>query len=219
MKVINRTILWICTALFCVSCKKEVKVDKTVTLPFFNSAVFTPEWISEDSKEYNTIHKIGDFSLINQEGETITNENYKGKIYVADFFFVSCPGICPVLEKNMSTLQEKYKKDADVQLLSHTVMPVKDSVPVLKQYALENGIDSEKWNLVTGDKELIYDLARTSYFADEDFVKTQDKDAFIHTENFILVDKRGRIRGVYNGTIQLEIKRLIRHIDLLKKEI
>jgi len=119
----------------------------------------------------------------------------------------------------MSTLQEHYKNDNDILLLSHTVMPVKDSVPVLKQYAIDNEIISGKWNLVTGDKNQIYDLARTSYFADEDFVKTQDEDAFIHTENFILIDKKGRIRGVYNGTIELEIKRLIRHIDLLKKEV
>lgn len=218
MKAINKIILFVCITLLCVSCKKEIKVDRSITLPFFNSPIFTPEWIAESSREYKSIHKIADFSLINQEGKTITNENYKGKIYVADFFFVSCPGICPILEKNMSILQDEYKEDDEIQLLSHTVMPVKDSVPVLKQYALENGINSKKWNLVTGDKDLIYDLARTSYFADEDFVKTQDKDAFIHTENFVLVDKKGRIRGVYNGTIELEIQRLIRHINLLKKE-
>ncbi|WP_075340663.1 SCO family protein [Tenacibaculum agarivorans] len=200
------------------SCTQN-KVNKETTLPFFNSAIFTPEWIPKDSDKYSKIHTIADFSLTNQEGEKVTNESYKGKIYVADFFFVSCPGICPVLEKNMSTLQEHYKNDNDILLLSHTVMPVKDSIPVLKQYAIDNEIISGKWNLVTGDKNQIYDLARTSYFADEDFVKTQDEDAFIHTENFILIDKKGRIRGVYNGTIELEIKRLIRHIELLKKEV
>ena len=220
MKIIDRnTVFFFLTILVVLtSCKKTQQVDRNVTLPFFNSPIFTPEWIAEDSKKYTKIHKIADFNLVNQEGRKITNKDYEGKIYVADFFFVSCPGICPVLEKNMSKVQDQFKEDSDVLLLSHTVMPVKDSVPVLKEYAVENEINSEKWNLVTGNKEHIYELARTSYFADEDFVKTQDKDAFIHTENFILVDKKGRIRGVYNGTIELEVKRLIRHIKLLKKE-
>lgn len=201
-----------------ISCKIEEKVDKNITLPFFNSAEFTPEWISESSSKYNKIHAISDFSLVNQDGKEITNKFYKGKIYVADFFFVSCPGICPILEKNMSKLQEKFKKDSDVLLLSHTVMPVKDSVSVLKRYAVDNDIDSKKWNLVTGDKKQIYNLARKAYFADEDFEKTQDENAFIHTENFVLIDKKGRIRGVYNGTLGLDTERLIRHIEILKKE-
>lgn len=219
MKKLNNTlVVFLSSTFFFFSCKKKEEVDKTPTLPFFNSALMTPEWIAEDTDEYQKIHKVGEFQLTNQEGELITNKVYNGKIYVADFFFVTCPGICPVLEKNMSILQEKYMEDNEVFLLSHTVMPTKDSVPVLKQYAIENEIHSGKWNLVTGDKKQLYDLARTSYFADEDFVKTQDEDAFIHTENFVLVDKQGRIRGVYNGTIKLEIQRLIRHIDMLKKE-
>ncbi|PKH51192.1 SCO family protein [Tenacibaculum sp. Bg11-29] len=200
------------------SCKRGSKVNKETTLPFFNSAEFTPEWIAKGSSEYNYIHTVPDFNLINQEGKTITKQYYKDKIYVTDFFFATCPGICPILEKNMSKLQEKFKNDSNVLLLSHTVMPVKDSVSVLKKYALDNEIVSGKWNLVTGDKKQIYNLARKGYFADEDFGKTQDEDAFIHTENFILVDKKGRIRGVYNGTLALETKRLIRHIEILKKE-
>lgn len=201
-----------------VSCNTKKEVDKELTLPFFNSAEFTPEWIHKEDYNYKKIHQISNFSLTNQEGKEITKKTYEGKIYVADFFFVSCPGICLILEKNMSKLQEKFKEDNDVLLLSHTVMPTKDSVPVLKQYAIENEIDSKKWNLVTGDKKQIYDLARKAYFADEDFVKTQDEDAFVHTENFILIDKKGRIRGVYNGTLALDTERLIRHIEILKKE-
>lgn len=221
MKSINKlkkVISLLALVVLVISCKKEANVNKDITLPFFNSAEFTPEWISEDSLKYNKIHAIPDFSLVNQDGKEITNKFYKGKIYVADFFFVSCPGICPILEKNMSKLQEKFKNDGDVLLLSHTVMPVKDSVPVLKKYAVDNDIDSEKWNLVTGDKEQIYNLARKAYFADEDFEKTQDENAFIHTENFVLIDKKGRIRGVYNGTLGLDTERLIRHIEILKKE-
>lgn len=216
MKNLNRIIIF--SLLIFISCKPENKVDKENTLPFFNSAIFTPEWIDENSPKYNNIHTIPDFKLINQDGKRITKKDYEGKIYVADFFFVTCPGICPILEKNMSKLQEHFKKDDNVMLLSHTVMPVKDSVPVLKQYAIENEIDSSKWNLVTGDKEQIYNLARKAYFADEDFVKTKDEDAFIHTENFVLIDGKGRIRGVYNGTLALDTKRLIRHIEMLQKE-
>ena len=216
MKKLSSLLLISASLITLSACKK--KVGKTLTLPFFKTAMLTPEWIPENDQEYNNIHKIADFSFINQDGMEVTNNTYKNKIYVADFFFVTCPGICPVLEKNMSILQEKYLNDKEVLLLSHTVMPTKDSVSVLKEYAIENEIDANKWNLVTGNKEELYDIARTSYFADEDFVKTQDKDAFIHTENFILVDKKGRIRGVYNGTIKLEVQRLIRHIDLLKKE-
>lgn len=216
MKNLSRVI--ILGLIFLISCKKEKKIDKVNTLPFFNSAIFTPEWLDEDTAEYKNIHTISDFNLINQDGQRVSRQTYEGKIYMADFFFVSCPGICPVLEKNMSKIQEKFKNDDLVLLLSHTVMPVKDSVPLLKQYALDNEIDSKKWNLVTGDKKQIYDLARKSYFADEDFVKTKNEDAFIHTENFVLIDKKGRIRGVYNGTLALETKRLISHIEILKKE-
>lgn len=227
MKILNNKIrledlvgvlLFIFFILIIISCKKEKKVNKKITLPFFNSSLFTPEWVSEESSKYKTIHTIPDFNLINQEGKEVTKQTYAGKIYVADFFFVNCPGICPVLEKNMSILQEEFINDKEVLLLSHTVMPNKDSVSVLKKYAEDNNVISGKWNLVTGNKAEIYNLARRAYFADEDFIKTKDENAFVHTENFILIDKKGRIRGVYNGTLRIDIKRLIRQIKMLKKE-
>ena len=118
----------------------------------------------------------------------------------------------------MGVIQERYKNDKDVLLLSHTVMPWTDSIPVLKAYANRNNINDKKWNLVTGNKNKLYSMARDGYFADEDFVKTKDVSQFIHTENFILVDGQGFIRGVFNGTIPIDIKRLIRHIEILKKE-
>ena len=181
------------------------------TLPYFNTADFTPEW------EQGT-HKIPDFSFVNQNGKVITNETYEGKIYIADFFFTICPGICPKLTKSMTSLQETYKSDPEVMFLSHSVMPWHDSVPVLKQYAIDKGVDDTRWNLVTGDKDSIYNIARNGYFADEDFTKTQDPEKFIHTENFILVDTKGFIRGVYNGTLEFDLERLQRHIELLKNE-
>ena len=195
-----------------VSCK-EHKTDSvgSVKLPYFNTADFTPEW------EIKT-HKIPNFAFVNQNGELVTNATYKGKIYVADFFFTSCPGICPKLAKSMASLQDAYKNDDDIMLLSHTVMPWKDSVPVLNEYAKTNLVNDQKWHLVTGDKDALYDIARTGYFADEDFNETKDDSQFIHTENFILVDKEGYIRGVYNGTIPFDLKRLQRHIAMLKEE-
>ena len=118
----------------------------------------------------------------------------------------------------MGMLQEAYNNDSEIKLLSHTVMPWNDTVDKLSEYALDNEVKLPQWHLVTGDKDAIYDIARNGYFADEDFVKTQDEASFIHTENFVLIDKEGYIRGVYNGTLELEVKRLMRHIEILKKE-
>ena len=205
-------------AVLFLSCGKH-ESEQPLTLPYFNSAEFTPQWIDEESPALQKIHEIPEFSLTDQEGQQVTKDTFKGKIYVASFFFVTCPGICPQLTRNMGLLQEEFLNDDTIMFLSHTVMPEMDSVPVLKRYAENKGIKSNKWRLVTGDKDEIYSLARKAYFADEDFVKTQDENAFIHTENFVLVDKNGRIRGVYNGTIEFDLSRLIRHIKILKREV
>ena len=195
-----------------MSCKENKTPQPVSSLPYFNSAEFTPEW---DIPK----HKIPEFSFVDQNGETVTNATLKNHIYIADFFFTSCPGICPKLTKNMGDIQETYKLDDDIKLLSHTVMPWRDSIPLLKTYAEKHHVDSNKWHLVTGNKDELYSIARTGYFADEDFTKTQDESDFIHTENFILVDKQGYIRGVYNGTLPIDIERLKRHITILKREI
>lgn len=214
--IASRNLFLLILAVSCVlSCKnqsKEKSSHEITSLPYFNTAQFAPEWD-------NPKHKIPEFSFVNQNGESVSNTSFNGKIYIADFFFTSCPGICPKLTKNMGSLQNDYQNDKDIMLLSHTVMPWKDSVPVLKKYAERNKVDSNKWQLVTGDKDEIYQIARTGYFADEDFTKTQDESNFIHTENFILVDKQGYIRGVYNGTLEVDILRLKRHIDILKQEM
>lgn len=215
-----KPILLLLTFVLCFSCAEKnsskAEVEETMVaatkLPYFDSADFTPKW-------NKVTHKIPEFSFINQNGITINNSFYKGKIYVADFFFTTCPGICPKLTKNMSILQDTYKDNDDILLLSHSVMPWVDSVEKLKTYSVNNNIDAKKWNLVTGDKEQLYAIARNGYFADEDFKKTQDESEFIHTENFILVDKEGYLRGVYNGTIELDLQRLMRHIKLLEQEV
>lgn len=173
-----------------------------------------PELVDSTIQHISKYHKIADFSFVNQNGEIVTQEDYKNKIYVADFFFTTCPTICPIMQDNMVILQEKFKENPEVMLLSHTVMPHIDSVPVLKQYALEKGVIDSKWNLVTGKKEDIFYIARKSYLA----VKTETEGEWydmVHTENFILVDEERRIRGFYDGTKTEDIERLIGDIEFL----
>lgn len=192
-----------------------LNVDKP--LPIYQPAMVNEEMVDSSIKHQRKYHTIADFSLINQNGETITQDYYADKIYVADFFFTTCPTICPIMTKNMVEIQAKFKTDDDVLLLSHSVTPVIDSVSQLKKYALEKGVIDKKWNLVTGDKKQIYELARKSYLA----VKTDgngDEYDMIHTENFMLIDKKRQIRGYYDGTNTEDINRLIQDITILKKE-
>lgn len=163
-------------------------------------------------------HFIADFSLTNQNGETITPEDYKNKIYVADFFFTTCGTICPVMTSNMKKVQNAILLDNDIKLLSHTVMPEIDTVAQLKRYALEKGVLSNKWNLVTGSKKEIYNLARKSYLVAKYDPTKEDGYGLVHTENFVLVDKQKRIRGMYDGTDDEDIDRLLEDIEILKEE-
>jgi len=184
-------------------------------LPVYQPADFNSELVDSTLVHVKKYHTIADFSLTNQNGETITQDFYKNKIYVADFFFTTCPTICPVMTENMVYLQSKIANDKDVLLLSHSVTPDIDSVAQLKKYALEKGVNDKKWNLVTGDKKHIYELARKSYLA----VKTDgDGGPFdmIHTENFILIDKDRRIRGTYDGTNKEEMDKLLQDLEVLK---
>jgi protein SCO1/2 len=175
------------------------------------------ELVDESMQHIRKYHTIAPFKLINQNGDTITNANYDGKIYIADFFFTTCPTICPIMTGNMVEIQKKIVDDPSVMLLSHSVTPVIDSVPQLKKYALEKGVIDEKWNLVTGDKKQIYELARKSYLAVKNDGDGGPYD-MIHTENFILVDKEKRIRGFYDGTNQEEIEKLLNDLTILKQE-
>lgn len=186
-------------------------------LPVYNPAMVNFELVDSTIQHQKKYHVIADFSLTNQNGKTITQNEYKNKIYVADFFFTTCPSICPIMTGNMGVIQKEMINDNDVMLLSHSVTPQIDSVPQLKKYALEKGVNDKKWNLVTGDKKQIYELARKSYFA----VKTDGDGGpydMIHTENFILVDKEKRIRGFYDGTNDTEIEKLLKDISILKTE-
>jgi len=203
-----------------ISCKNNTNPNGSggSTLPFYNSTDYTPEWISPNDKTYTDIHTIGDFEFTDHHGKRFSNENLDGKIYVADFFFTSCPTICPKLTLSMERLQNKFIDDEDFQLISHTVMPWKDSVPVLNQYAENMEVNYEKWKLLTGDEDEIYTLARKSYFADEKFGFNDDETDFLHTDKFILVDKKRRIRGIYTGLIEEDILRLEEDINILLEE-
>ncbi len=188
------------------------------TLPFFNTADFSPEWISTDSPDYKNIHTIQEFSFVDQDGDSVTRNTIDGKIVVADFFFTSCPGICPRLTKSMGKVQSAFKGDSFVTLLSHSVTPEIDSIPRLKEYAISHHVRSGQWHLLTGDRKKIYTIARKGYFADEETGIKKSENEFLHTENFILIDTKQRIRGVYHGTNPAEVERLIEDIKVLKKE-
>ncbi len=169
------------------------------SLPIYNPSDVNPELVDSTVQYIAKNHTISDFKFTNQNGKTITEKNYKGKIYVADFFFTTCPTICPKMTTNMAWLQNQIKNNPKVMLLSHSVTPDIDSVPVLKKYALEKGVIDGKWNLVTGDKKAIYYIARKSYMV----VKTGKPEELydmVHTENFVLIDAKRRIRGYYDGT-------------------
>ena len=186
-------------------------------LPVYNPTDVNPRLVDFSIQHIKKDHKIGDFNLINQNGDTITNETYKDKIYITDFFFTRCATICPIMTNNMGELQNIYKSDSSIMFLSHSVTPVIDSISVLKQYAIDKGVIDAKWNLVTGKKKHIYELARKSYFAVLDEGDGGEQD-FIHTEQFVLVDAKRQIRGFYDGTDKNEIDRIIKDIEILKKE-
>ena len=169
------------------------------SLPIYNPSDVNPELVDSTVQYIQKYHAISDFSFTNQNGKTITQKDYEGKIYVADFFFTTCGSICPIMTTNMVDVQKAFLNNPKVMLLSHTVFPEIDSVSVLKAYAVKKGVDDRKWNLVTGDKKEIYALARKSYLAVK-LGKPSELYDMVHTENFVLVDKKRRVRGFYDGT-------------------
>lgn len=187
------------------------------TLPVFNPADVNPELVDSTVQYVEKYHKIGNFSFTNQNGKTITQKEYEGKIYVADFFFTTCGSICPVMSKNMVDVQKAFLNNPKVMLLSHSVTPEIDSVPVLKKYALKHGVVDSKWNLVTGDKKEIYSMARKSYLAVK-LGKPDELYDMVHTENFVLVDAKKRVRGFYDGTKKEDIQKLIEDINWLLED-
>ena len=187
------------------------------TLPIFNPSDVNPELVDSTVQYISKYHKIADFSFVNQNGKTITQKDYEGKVYVADFFFTTCGSICPKMTTNLVEVQKAIVNNPKVMLLSHTVFPETDSVPVLKAYAIKNGVIDSKWNLVTGDKKEIYSMARKSYLAVK-LGRPEQLYDMVHTENFVLVDQKKRVRGFYDGTKKEDIQKLISDIDYLCTE-
>ncbi|MFT6443286.1 MAG: protein SCO1/2 [Salibacteraceae bacterium] len=194
------------------------KSSHVATLPFYNEASFIPHWFNLESDSLSLFHSIPTFELSNQNGISITEETITGKIVIADFFFATCPGICPKMTENMHFVQSAFKNDEQVIILSHSVTPRIDSVSALREYANEHQIQDGKWHLLTGDRSLIYGLGRNSYFVEEDLGLTKKPDDFLHTENFVLLDKRRRIRGIYNGLNKGSVNQLIADVKTLQAE-
>ena len=193
-----------------ISCDEVSKKQ----LPIYNPTDFNPKLVDKSIRNVSDNHTIKDFNLINQNGIKVSSKDYENKIYVVDFFFTSCPSICPIMTNNMLLIQEEFIKNNDIMLLSISVTPEIDNVQVLKKYAIKKGVIDSKWNITTGSKKHIYELARKSFFAvlDKGDGGLQD---FIHTPNFILVDTKKQIRGIYDGTVEKEISRLILDINIL----
>ena len=184
------------------------------SLPIYNPSDVNPELVDTTVQYISKYHTIGDFSFTNQNGKTITQKDYEGKIYVADFFFTTCKSICPKMTTNLVDVQKAFLYNPKVKLLSFSVMPDIDTVSVLKKYAKINGVIDSKWNLVTGDKKAIYAMARKSFLAVKQG-KPEELYDMVHTENFVLVDSKKRVRGFYDGTKKEEIQRLIEDINWL----
>ena len=183
-------------------------------LPVYSPSMVSEELVEEEIRYVKKYHRINPFSMINQNGEKVTEMDYSDKIYVADFFFTTCPDICPIMTGNMLYLQENLKNNNDIMLASFSVTPEVDNVEVLKSYSLEKGVDDSKWNLMTGEKKQIYDLARKSFLVAKK-IHNEQNHGMIHTENFVLVDKDKRIRGYYDGTNIEEMDRLLDDIKIL----
>jgi protein SCO1/2 len=187
-------------------------------LPVYNPSQLDKRLVDESIQGKGTGHRTMPFALLNQYGDSVTEMDVAGKIVVADFFFTTCPSICKDMAIQKRRLQQAFKDDNELILLSHTVTPEIDSVPVMREYGDVQGAIKGKWHLLTGDKPQIYKLARESYFSVLDEGGNGDENDFIHTENFVLVDTRKRIRGFYDGTSEKEVNQLMEDIRILEKE-
>jgi len=177
-------------------------------LPYYESPEFTPQWTRP------VAHTIADFSLVSQTGAPLAKADLIGRVHIASFMFTACPKLCPRLVEQLKRVADVYRNDDDVRLVSYSVTPGTDTPARLAAFARERGIDSDHWWLVTGDAKEIARLARDSYFADDRRLNG-GADTILHTEKVLLVDRDGRIRGVYNGSLPYDITRLIDDIRIL----
>lgn len=187
-------------SLFLLACS-ETSVSK---IPFYNTPDFTPYFISDAEADSKISHRIKPFSFFNQDSTLFDSKALQGKVYVANFIFTKCSNICPDLTSQMKRIEKTFHSNPQVALVSFTVTPWLDDVKTLHQFADKFQISSTNWSLLTGPKESIYKLARQSFFAEENIGYNKDSNEFLHTEHLVLVDQKGRIRGIYNGTIPLD---------------
>jgi protein SCO1/2 len=210
-----RTILLISSLFLLSSCQNKPSKN---ALPYYNNPNFDPQFLNSLEAKKLIDHTIADFSMTDQHNKTITQKDVEGKIHIANFFFTSCGSICPKMTNNLIAVQDKFRNEKDIVLLSYSVTPWQDSVPALKIFAQKYKITASNWHLLTGNKKEIYQLARQSYFAEENIGFAKDTSEFMHTEHLLLVDTNKKIRGIYNATLQLEIEQLIKDVEILKNE-
>jgi protein SCO1 len=216
VKTWTKTCLLFCSILLFQCTGSTAESEK---LPFYNTPDFTPIFIENPISADSLIrHKISNFAFLDQDSVVFSSEMMKNKIHVTNFIFTSCGSICPTMTKNFKLVGDTFPNDSDFEMLSFSVTPWIDTPAKLKAYKTQNQITQKNWHFLTGNKADIYALARTSYFAEEDLGFTKDSTEFLHTEHVLLVDKNQHIRGIYNGTLQLEMEQLIKDISSLKKE-
>lgn len=209
MKITNLIVILVLLIAF--SCKTESENTSSVELPILGERYV-------DDNQDTVYHEIAEFSFVNQVGDTITNADVDGKIYVADFFFTTCPTICPIMKKEMLRVFEKYQDQPNFRILSHSIDPTHDTQEVLKDYAEKLGVvDASTWNFLTGDQEKIFEIGQTSYLTTA-MADQAEPGGFLHSGAFLLVDGNGRIRGVYDGTKSDQVDRLIADIPKLLKQ-
>lgn len=200
-------------ALVILACAKP----KSEALPFYQTPDFTPSFLPQQQADSEVTHRIAPFALIDENGHHFYNTQLSGKIHIADFMFTTCGSICPRMTDRMKMVARAFEKDTNVAILSYSVTPWIDTPEKLFAYKKAKGITKRDWHFLTGDKYAIYKLARQSYFAEEDIGFTKDSSEFLHTEHFVLVDGDGRIRGIYNGSLETEVHQLIEDVKTLKK--
>lgn len=207
----NALLFLILPVALAISCSSPAeKTSETAELPILGERYV-------DDNQDTVYHSIADFAFVNQEGDTIRKEDMTGKVYVADFFFTTCPTICPVMKKEMLRVYEQFKGDPNFRILSHTIDPTHDTQAVLQDYADKLGVpDAATWNFLTGDQEKIFEIGQTSYLTTT-MADDMEPGGFLHSGAFLLVDQQGRIRGVYDGTKTDQVDRLLADIPKLLK--
>ena len=207
----NSLLLLLLPVVLAISCSSpSEKTSETAELPILGERYV-------DDNQDTVYHSIADFAFVNQVGDTIRKEDMAGKIYVADFFFTTCPTICPVMKKEMLRVYEQFKGDPNFRILSHSIDPSHDTQAVLKDYAEKLGVpDAATWNFLTGDQEKIFEIGQTSYLTTT-MADDMEPGGFLHSGAFLLVDQQGRIRGVYDGTKTDQVDRLLADIPKLLK--